>query len=320
MSIITDLGDKISMVDLHDLFVPERTGSYILHEDQPSIIETSASPSVPYLLNGLEQLEIQPEEIQYIIVTHIHLDHAGGVGVLLEHCPNATVVVHPRGARHIANPTKLIQGARAVYGDQFDRLFDPIKPVPEDRIITMKDSEQLRLSEDRVLTFYDTPGHAKHHFSIHDSVSNGMFTGDTIGVRYAQIADEHEFILPSTSPNQFNPDAMIQSMQRIKDLGVSRIFFGHYGVSEDPENVYRQINYFLPIFMDRGRKVEQEYEEQSSSEKAERLYELLIESAASHLVDRKVSDDHPVYQLLEVDLKVCAQGIIDYLEKNKSKQ
>lgn len=100
------------MVDLHDLFVPERTGSYILHEEQPSIIETSASPSIPHLLNGLEQLEIQPEEIQYIIVTHIHLDHAGGVGVLLEHCPNATVVVHPRGARHIANPTKLIQGAR----------------------------------------------------------------------------------------------------------------------------------------------------------------------------------------------------------------
>ncbi len=320
MSTVTDLGDRISMIDLFDMGAPERTGGYVLHEEELTIIETSASPSIPYLLKGLERLDIQPEDITYIIVTHIHLDHAGGVGVLLEHCPNAKVVVHPRGARHIADPSKLIQGARMVYGEDFDRLFDPILPVPEDRIISLEDGDQLKLSDDRVLTFYDTPGHAKHHYSIHDSLSNGIFTGDTIGVRYAQLNDEMEFILPSTSPNHFDPEAMLDSLKRIKDLDVSRIFFGHFGASEHPNDVYRQINYFLPIFMERGHRVEGEYADRSPEERAEILYDLLMECVASHLKERRVSTDHHVYQILEVDMKVCAQGIVDYLEKSKSKQ
>ncbi len=168
-----DLGNDMTLIDLYDLSMPERTGAYVLHADELTVVETSASPSVPHLLKGLEDLNLDPKDVKHIIVTHIHLDHAGGVGLFLEHCPNATVYVHPKGKRHLADPAKLIAGAKAVYGDQFDELFDPIVPVPEERLVEKGEGDTLDIGG-RVLTFYDSPGHAKHHLSIHDSLSNGI--------------------------------------------------------------------------------------------------------------------------------------------------
>jgi len=203
-----NLGHQISFFDVFDLGFENRTGTFVIHDEKLTIVETSASPSIPYLLDGLKQLEIDPADIQYIIVTHIHLDHAGGAGLLLKHCPNAKVVVHPRGYRHLVDPSRLIAGAKAVYKEDFEKFYDPIYPIPEERLMIKENGEVLELAN-RTLTFYDTPGHAKHHFSIHDSLSNGIFTGDTIGVYYQDI-QEFEFFLPSTSPNHFDPDEMLR--------------------------------------------------------------------------------------------------------------
>lgn len=134
-----DLGHRIQLIDGYDLGIPGRTGTYVIQEEQLTIVETSASPSVPYILEGFKALGINPSDLKYIILTHIHLDHAGGAGLLLESCPHAKVIVHPKGARHLARPERLIQGARAVYGDKFDELFDPIIPIPEDKLITKAD-------------------------------------------------------------------------------------------------------------------------------------------------------------------------------------
>ncbi|WP_017187871.1 MBL fold metallo-hydrolase, partial [Alkalibacillus haloalkaliphilus] len=129
---------------------------------------------------------------------------------------------------------------KAVYGDKFDKLFDPIIPVPEVRLQEHEDGSQLKL-QNRELTFYDTPGHAKHHFSIHDSKSNSIFTGDTIGVYYPDLLEfDEELILPSTSPNQFDPKSMLESLSRIERLDVDAINFGHFGQSTNPELVYKQ--------------------------------------------------------------------------------
>ncbi|MBB6453160.1 glyoxylase-like metal-dependent hydrolase (beta-lactamase superfamily II) [Salirhabdus euzebyi] len=317
MSVPTDLGKSISLIDLLDLGMKERTGSYVLHAEELTIVETSASPSIRHLLKGLEKLHIDPKDIKNIIVTHIHLDHAGGVGFLLEKCPNAKVIVHPRGKRHLANPTKLIQGARAVYGKMFDALFHPIFRVPEGRLITKEDGDTLKIGENRILTFYDTPGHANHHFSIHDSFSNGIFTGDTIGVIYPQTKiNGFEFVLPSTSPNQFDPNAMLASLERIEKLGVEQIYFGHYGMSEKPKDVFNQIRFWLPKFLDTGKNILKEYPGGTYKEKADHIAKKLTQDVTTFLDEKGLTPDHEVYQYIKVDLQVCALGIVDYLAKH----
>ncbi|MCT2536912.1 MBL fold metallo-hydrolase [Aquibacillus koreensis] len=318
MSQPKSMGYNMSLIDLYDLSLEQRTGSYILHEKEITVIETSASPSIPHLLKGLEQLDIGLDEVKHIIVTHIHLDHAGGVGLLLEKCPNAYVYVHPRGQRHLADPSRLIQGAKAVYGDSFDHLFDPIVPVPEDRIITKNDGETLKVGENRTLTFFDTPGHAKHHFSIYDSLSNGIFTGDTLGILYPPTeTHDFELVLPSTSPNQFDPEDMLLSLDRVEDLGVDSIFFGHYGKAQNPESVYEQIKFWLPKFVEIGEK---EYDLTANlpfEEKAKSVEAKLYQMISEFLEEKGVPSSDHVHQHIKVDLAICAQGIVDYLQKKQ---
>ncbi|QNU25013.1 MBL fold metallo-hydrolase [Geobacillus zalihae] len=313
-----DLGRRISLIDLYDLRMPQRTGTYVLHEENLAIIETGPSPSVPHLLAGLKALHIDPADIRYIIVTHIHLDHAGGVGVLLEHCPNATVIVHPKGKRHLADPSRLIAGAKAVYGEQFDALFDPIVPVPEERLLVKEDGETLVLSAERTLTFYDTPGHANHHFSIYDSYSGGVFTGDTIGVFYPQLQEAGlAFCLPSTSPNQFNPEAMKQSAARLEELRPERIYFGHFGMLDDPEEAFRQLRFWLPKFVAAGKEAIERNPEAPAAEQAKMAAHRLRGEVMTFLDDHGAPSSSSAHAAIELDLQVCAMGIIDYWRKQR---
>jgi glyoxylase-like metal-dependent hydrolase (beta-lactamase superfamily II) len=308
------LENNIFLIDAMDLGMEERTGTYVLTETDLTIIETSASPSVPYILEGLRNLNLSPEDIKYIIVTHIHLDHAGGAGLLLEHCPNAKIVVHERGARHLANPERLIAGAKAVYGDKFDALFDPIVPVPEDKLIIKKDKETLSISENCTLTFYDTPGHANHHFSIHHSRVNGMFTGDTAGIFYQDLyKDGIEFYLPSTSPNQFDPEKMLASVKLFENMDLRYIFFSHYGASKNPNEVYKQVRYWLSVFVEEAK---QAFEQEETTEMQVRETEArLRKRVTQYLEEKNIPSTHPVFKILSLDFSICAMGLIDYLKK-----
>ncbi|WP_102271995.1 MBL fold metallo-hydrolase [Cytobacillus massiliigabonensis] len=314
-----DLGRGISIIDAMDLGKERRTGCYVLHAEELTIVETCASPSIPFLLEGFKRLGIDPKDIKNIIVTHVHLDHAGGVGLLLESCPNASVIVHPRGMRHLADPSKLILGARAVYGEKFDELFDPILPVPSNRLIVKEDGDTLQIGGNRLLTFIDTPGHAKHHFSIHDSMSNGIFTGDTIGVFYPQLFEKGlELYLPSTSPNQFDPDAMLDSLEKIKALAVDRIYFGHYGMTTNPSQVYEQVYKWLPLFMESGEKVWKDRLGDSFESKSEALFQELFAEIHSFLSEKGYTLDQEMTEIIKLDLSVGSMGIIDYLAKKQN--
>lgn len=305
-----ELSRRIRLIDGFDLGMPGRTGTYVLLEEEPTLIETGPSPSVPYIKDGLKALGLRLSDIQYVIVTHVHLDHAGGAGLLLKDLPNATVVVHPRGKRHLADPTKLVAGARAVYGPVFDDLFDPIVPIPEDRLVTKSDGETLKIGSDCELTFYDTPGHAKHHFSIYDPVSNGLFTGDTIGVRYHQTEDHGlTFYLPSTSPNHFDPVAMQEQIDRFRRMNLDRIYFGHFSVSEEPEAVYEQVSEWLPRFVSAGEQAT------ANGEGVEGIKMRLWNMVTDFLYNHHIPENHGVHQILQLDFEVCAQGIADYLSK-----
>jgi glyoxylase-like metal-dependent hydrolase (beta-lactamase superfamily II) len=307
-----DLGNRIHLIDGFDLGRPSRTGTYVMDEENLTLIETGPSPSVPYIREGLTELGFKLEDVKYIIVTHIHLDHAGGTGLFLQECPNAQVVVHPKGARHLADPTRLVAGAKAVYSANFDALFDPVVAVPEERLLTKDDGDTLSIGADCTLEFLDTPGHAKHHFSIYDPVSNGMFTGDTAGIRYELLANEgNDFFLPTTTPNHFDPEEMLHSINRIRKQNVDRVYFGHFGMTENIEEAFRQVSEWLPVFVEEGKRV------LGSGKGVNELTDALIDRLRNHLESLNVKEDHEIYEILQLDMQVCAMGIVDYLQKQQ---
>ncbi|RFU71091.1 MBL fold metallo-hydrolase [Peribacillus saganii] len=310
--------DRISIIDGNDLNRKNRTGIYVLNESKKTLIETSSSPSVPFILDGLCSLGIDPLEIEYIILTHIHLDHAGGAGLLLKHCKNAKVIVHKKGARHLENPSRLIAGARAVYGDDFDRLFDPILPIPPEKIIIKENGETLQISDTTTLTFFDTPGHANHHLSIYDPISNGMFTGDTIGIYYRELKDDgFELYIPSTSPNQFDPDKMLSALSIMEEKHLDAIYFGHYGCSRNTSEIYKQIRYWIPIFTNYAKDAFNQGE--SFEDRVELAYTTILSDITGYLADLGITEAHPVFEVLKLDIRVSSMGLIDYFAKQEQK-
>ncbi len=306
------LGDRIYLIDGYDMNIPYRTGTYVIAEEELTLVETGPSPSIKHVKKGLEKLGFRLDEVKYIIVTHIHLDHAGGAGLLLKDCPNAQVVVHPRGERHLINPRKLAAGARAIYGESFSDFFDPIIPIPEDRLIVKNEGDTLEIGPDCTLKFFDTPGHSRHHFSIYDPVSNGIFTGDTVGVFYQQVVpDGIEYYLPSTSPNHFDPEAMKHSIERIRAMKVDRIYYGHFGMTENVDDALQQALDWLEVFVDEGEQVIEE------KKGYDVLAERLMQKIKEDLRDKGIPDDHPVYIVINLDMQVCSLGIIDYFQKLK---
>lgn len=308
-----DLGYNIHLIDGFDLGFPSRTGSYIFDEEILTIIESGPGRSVPHIIQGLKTLGRRLEEVKYIIVTHIHLDHAGGAGLLLKECPNAKVIVHPRGFKHLINPERLIAGAKAVYREAFDELFAPVLPIPEQRLLVMDDGDTLEIGKERVLEFIDTPGHAKHHFSIYDRYSKGVFTGDTVGVRYALDEFGGDIYLPTTSPNQFDPDAMRQSIDKIQYLDIDRIYFGHFGMSQNPKEVFQEVSEWLTRFMEEGNR---NYNMGNDPFKLASALTKMVKTEVAKT--RNIPHEHDFYKILSLDMQVCAMGIMDYLNKQST--
>lgn len=311
------IADHLYSIDTNDLGLKNRTTSYIIVDDKIALIETSASPSIPYILNALEELHIKPSDIDYLILTHIHLDHAGGAGVMMKYCPNATVLVHPKGVRHLVDPSRLIASARSVYGENFDAIFGEILPIQEKQLYAIGDREIIRLGSS-TLTFYYTKGHANHHISIHESLTNGMFVGDTTGVYYPDMTgEEFDVILPSTSPNQFDPNLMEDSIQLFEKIKPNVLYFGHYGSYTHPQFAYAEVRRYLPIFMDAGRQTMKE--ETDFTKQVQRTEEILTNSIFAELQTKGLSKDHPVFKIIPLDLAVSAMGIIYYLSKSLNK-
>lgn len=183
-------------------------------------------------------------------------------------------------------------------------------------MIGKHDRETLQTGDNSTLTFYDTPGHANHHMSIFDSMSKGMFSGDTIGIYYRELDEEGvEFHLPSTSPNQFNPEAMLAAAELYESVGVERIYFGHYGVSENPKEVYRQLQYWLPIFVETAKSAFREYA--AFEERVAATSKNIFKVVAAHLEEKGISINHPVFDIISMDLNVSSMGLIDYLMKQE---
>ncbi|OQY40637.1 MAG: hypothetical protein B6229_01125 [Spirochaetaceae bacterium 4572_7] len=237
--------DRENNIDIIDsgLIRTNFAGTYLLEsKKEVALVEVSTSHAKSQILRTLQSRNIKLEQIKYLFITHIHLDHAGGAGTMMELFPNAKLIVHPSGSKHMIDPSKLIAGANAVYGEDIVRKdYGTIVPISSSRVIEAKDGEEFNLG-DRVLTTIHTPGHARHHMSIYDSKSQGIFTGDSFGLSYPEMTvNGNKFYQPTTTPTAFEMDKMIASIDKMLNFKPKKLFFTHYGVSSNPLETKKQI-------------------------------------------------------------------------------
>jgi len=241
------VGDGIYTIESYYMDREGFACCYLLEDNgEAAIIETSTNYAVPYILGTLENLSIKREQVKYVILTHIHLDHAGGTGELMRHLPEAQLIVHPRGKKHMIEPEKLIESVKKVYGEeQYIKLYGDILPVPKASVITANDGDTFFLGN-RELAFYDTPGHAKHHNIIHDKKTGSIFSGDNFGIGYPRMKwNNGRFIFPSTSPTQFEPDKALETYNKIISLNPSRILLTHFSILEDIAETFTQLSFWI---------------------------------------------------------------------------
>lgn len=275
-------------------------GTYILRDKKEvALVEVSTSHAVPKILKKLKSLNISKEDVKYLFITHIHLDHASGAGTLIKELPNAKLVVQPSGSKHMVDPSKLIMGANAVYGkDVVQKDYGQINAIPLHRIIECKDGQVFKVGKRELTTIY-TPGHARHHISIFDNLSKGFFTGDSFGLSYPELdVNGRRFYQPTTTPTAFEYDKMLSSIDKMMSLNPKIIFFTHYGYSEDPVDAEMQIKKRLKDY--------KSLVESGTEDLEKKLGNYYIKESLEHGV--KLSDNK-ILELFNIDIKLNAMGL-----------
>jgi glyoxylase-like metal-dependent hydrolase (beta-lactamase superfamily II) len=233
---ITDLGQDVYQIDTRMAGYEGITAGYLIRSSRPCLVETGTSTSAPVVGAALASLGIGPEDLATVVVTHIHLDHAGGAGDIAAAYPRARIVVHEKGARHLADPSRLMASARMVYGDALDVLFGELAPVPADRLVTLGEVGSVDLGDGRALESYYSPGHARHHVGLLDSANGDLYVGDAAGVYIPETGD----LRPATPPPDFDLEVALGSLAKFGDLAPARLLFSHYGpVSDVPGTLER---------------------------------------------------------------------------------
>ena len=293
-------------------FVREHMAAcYLLEaESEVAFIEVGTNSSTPRLMQVLEMRGWSPQDVRYVIVTHVHLDHAGGSGSLMSVLPNATFLVHPYGARHMIDPSKLEAGARAVYGDaMYDEIYGKLIPVAEERMQVMEDGDEVSLGN-RQLRFMDTPGHARHHFCVYDSLSNGWFTGDTFGLSYREFDTANgAFVFPTTTPIQFDPVALKQSVNRLVADRPDYMYLTHYGRVGDVQRLAASMIEGIDTLAGFAEKYKDDEFRRQKIETA--ISDWLLEGLRKHGVS--LAQDRCL-QLLQTDIVLNTQGIEFWLD------
>jgi glyoxylase-like metal-dependent hydrolase (beta-lactamase superfamily II) len=226
---LTRFNEGITAIDTEYVRAQMDAAHVVVDEGRAAIIDTGPGTAVPLILAALDELGIAREAVEYLFLTHVHLDHAGGAGVLMRALPNARCVIHPRGAPHMIDPEKLIAGTRAVYGDElYRKLYGEIVPIPSERLAITQDGQRFAMGA-RVFECVHTPGHALHHQAIVDGHSRGIFTGDTFGVSYREFDTARgAWIMPTTTPTQFDPAQLKASIEKLMAFRPRHLYLTHY--------------------------------------------------------------------------------------------
>ena len=290
---------------------PKLDASHLIVEDgRAAFVDTGTNYSVPLLLDALASIGLDVGDVDYVILTHIHLDHAGGAGLLMQELPNARCAVHPRGARHIANPEKLIAGTEAVYGVEMTRrMYGEIQPVDEDRLLVPDDQQVIELNGRPLKIFY-TLGHAKHHYCIHDARSSGVFTGDSFGISYREFdTAKGAFIFPTTTPVHFDPPEAHKAIDRIMSFDPDQAFLTHYSRVDDLDRLAADLHTVIDGFV----AIAKQYA--NDSQRTEVIKAAMFDYLATRLDQHGFAGDRDVmYEILEPDLVLNTQGLEFWLD------
>lgn len=283
----------------------------VVENGRAAFIDTGSNDALPNALAALKKLNLDVAAVDYVFLTHIHLDHAGGAGSMMQAFPNAQLVVHPRGARHMAEPSKLVAGVTAVYGPEYvETVYGEILPIPAGRIIEANDGDVVALAG-REFLFLDTPGHARHHNCIVDKKTGGIFTGDMFGLSYRELDVEgRQFIFPTTTPTQFEPEEMRQSVYRLLAFRPDAMYLTHYGqltdVSSQGEALLRRLDALVEFAL-----AEQDAGPDRHSRIKQAMTSYLLEQIREHGC---TLPDSVLLDIWGTDLELNTQGLCVWLD------
>lgn len=287
----------------------------IVDSGRAAFVDTGTNDSVPLLLDALQQQELDPGDVDYVFLTHVHLDHAGGAGALMQALPNARCVVHPRGATHMINPEKLMRGTEAVYGvEQTHAVYGELVPIDAERCIIAGDEQNFELGSRTVRTLH-TEGHALHHYCLHDLRAQSVFTGDSFGVSYREFdTSSGAFIFPTSTPTHFDPVAAHATVDRIVALEPKQLFLTHYsrvtGVQRLAEDMHQCLDAYSELAM----------AEIDSDDPYTPIYTAMRALLEARLGAHGWRGDHEaMHSLLEVDIVLNAKGLVSWLRRLNKK-
>ena len=306
----TALGDGITAIDTDHLRPLFDASHLILDGGRAAFVDTGANSSVPLLLETLRLCDVDPADVDYVFLTHVHLDHAGGAGLLMQALPNAKAVLHPRGAPHMIDPAKLVRGAQAVYGaEKFTAEYGDIVPIAAERIIVVEDEQEISLNGRAMQCIY-TEGHARHHYVLSDPQSRGVFTGDSFGLSYRELDTARgEFIYPTTTPIHFDPPQAHIAIDRIMELDPAQLFLTHYSrVSDLPRlagDMHKRIDDFV------GIAEQHRDDEERTANMHMSMYAYFVEELGEHGFAGSAEQIHGI---VEIDVGLNTMGLEYWLD------
>lgn len=309
----TQINDGITAIDT-EYVRPLQDASHLINEGgRAAFVDTGTNDSVPFLIDALRQQDLDVGDVDYVFLTHIHLDHAGGAGSLMRALPNARCVVHPRGGPHMINPSRLIAGTEGVYGVEKTReMYGEILPIDEARVVMAEDEDNFSLNGRELQTLH-TEGHARHHYCLNDVSSRGVFTGDSFGVSYRELdTAAGAFIFPTTTPTEFDPDAAHASLDRIMACEPEQLYLTHYSRVRDldrlAQDMHNEIDAFVAMAL--GCRGEDDW--------LAAIQPLMDAHLKQRLRAHGYSgDDDAMHSALCIDVLLNAQGLVAWLHRLK---
>lgn len=306
------IAEGIHRFDTHYIRAQHTSCIVVVDDGRAAIFDTGVTANVDALVSAVESLAVKPEAVDYVIASHVHLDHMGGIGQLVKRLPEARVAVHPSGTPHLVDPSKLEKGARAVFGDEFvDREYGPIDPVPVERIVETKDGDTLAVGS-RELKVVHTPGHAWHHQSVFDPRTATVFAGDAFGLAYPEmVGEDGPYAMLPTAPPQLAPEAMHATLDRIVDLQPARILPSHFAMIEEPARVAGQLHRLMDAWL----------EETLRASSVEDVEKRIGEVCAAELEQRGRGDEvETMRELYGMDLHINAMGLWHWRKRKEEKE
>lgn len=304
---VDDLGDDVLAVDTGTAGMSQVTAGYLIAAPRPTLIECGPARSIDNVVAALRSLGMDRDDLAFVVVTHVHLDHAGGAGDLAEAFPAAQVVVSEVGAPHLHDPERLNASSRRVYGELFDEVYGPCTPIDEQRIHAVSDGDVLDLGGGRRLELLYTPGHAKHHIGVHDSDSGAVFAGDSVGVRLPGM----RHIRPATPPSDFHLGAALDSLERYRRRDPSAIHLAHYGTLQDPGEALGEAEERLRAWAETAEAAYREHDE------LDHVVETLRARFADELTAQATAEDPEAAERLELlsGIESNAAGLLRWLRR-----